>query len=406
MVTDQELYDAIAAVHAASEGWLTFGEFCIGEHLRPIDELRGEIADLLEDGELYFHCPGECDIVGITLQHMLLAGREAPTASKDRDSAVRTKRTFSLLISPSSQSACEVLNMDTPLATTLESGVVISVLSESVLVGVAAIRDGNFSEHAVGAMTGHPCVQVDFTAATLAIPSDGGRAIAESFLFELSSRWGIDFDVSNFFDEISEESLNEHVVSAARSLRELEAPNEAMRLYVAAMQVNDSELRYLSFFKVLEFFGPIALNMVAADTLRKKLDLPDAAKSRGQLIREVFQLAKSYDTKRNEKDMMRLVLRACIDIVGLSSQLPNTLRQELSHDMPEKDIDHAAKEIAEVLCATRNQVAHAKSMYQPTGRECKRDELAQLTKFVQFAAQQAIRWYNRLPDHQREIVLT
>jgi hypothetical protein len=55
--------------------------------------------------------------------------------------------------------------------------------------------------------------------------------------------------------------------------------------------------------------------------------------------------------------------------------------------------------VADTLVATRNQVAHAKSNYQPQGNELALEYLPRFNDFVEAAAIRTIRWYNRLPTH-------
>ena len=71
---------------------------------------------------------------------------------------------------------------------------------------------------------------------------------------------------------------------------QLEEYNEGMRLFTSAVQIKEAELKFLNFYKVLEHFSPIAVNIEANELMRKKLDSPKSKFEDGDFIRSIFQL--------------------------------------------------------------------------------------------------------------------
>jgi hypothetical protein len=158
------------------------------------------------------------------------------------------------------------------------------------------------------------------------------------------------------------------------------------------------ELKLLSFYKVLEFFAPIVMALDSNEAMRKKLDSPSTLKPDANFLKSIFELARSLEQRRKDKEMIRQVLETCMDFVDVANLLPKPLAKELSHDDKKGQSEHI-RFVSEALVATRNQVAHAKSNYEPLGNEVSEEYLPQLNEFVQAAAVRTIRWYNRLPVH-------
>jgi heterodisulfide reductase subunit C len=107
------------------------------------------------------------------------------------------------------------------------------------------------------------------------------------------------------------------------------------------------------------------------------------------------------EKRKIDKELMKALFITCLDVVELSKYLPASRRKALSYESKKVEIDAFSKELAETVVATRNQVAHAKSNYQPAANELRVDELPAFNEFLRVAAAQTIRWYNRLPEHQK-----
>lgn len=221
-----------------------------------------------------------------------------------------------------------------------------------------------------------------------------------AYLFELASSHGIVFERSGFvYDADCEPEWVEKEVDV--KLRPLEKPHDGIRLYLAAAQVSDSELRFFSFYKVLEHFAPTVLNIEVHDTLQKKLLTAQALSPDGEFIHDILTISKSFDQRRNDRDLIKGVLLTAVDLVELSKLLPTSLRKAISYETNSRDLEQFAKDLAESICATRHQVAHAKAHYDVRGTECKEVDLPMFTSFMEKAAAEVVRWYNRLPGHQR-----
>jgi len=181
-----------------------------------------------------------------------------------------------------------------------------------------------------------------------------------------------------------------------------------MKLFVSAIQINDPELKFLNFYKVLEHFAPIAVNIEANELMRKKLDAPKSSFEDGDFIRSIFELANSMRDKFNDEDLIKATFSTCFDFIGLFKNLPESIKkkirghlggQELNYSTEKQKIITSNNIAAKIIYKTRNKVVHAKSNFALTGDEVELKEMEQLNIFMKKACSQSIRWYSRQPKH-------
>lgn len=276
-------------------------------------------------------------------------------------------------------------------------GLSIHFLPTSPLVGFAAYQEGAYADYHPPDY--YPSLEIRYGKGVKKKASEEEGQLFESFMFELAADADVVFSAANLkydFDENPFEELEGKDFST--TLRPLEPFTEGMRLYLAASQITEPGLKLLSFYKVLEYFAPIVMALDSNEAMRKKLDSPSTLKPDANFLKSIFELARSLEQRRKDKEMIRLVLETCMDFVDVASLLPKPLAKELSHDDKKGQSEHI-RFVSEALVATRNQVAHAKSNYEPQGNEVSEEYLPQLNEFVQAAAVRTIRWFNRLPVH-------
>lgn len=372
---------------------------CYGiDDLDTADEVLNQI---IARDELKILFPGELDYFGFDISEFLSEAAECESITIDNNSIIHTSNLAIQLIIPESEMAHLVCYRCEPLSITTDSGVIIQLKNYSLPVAVYASAKNTYEARELGPLTSLTLIEADFSKCKGQKNEQVALDLVSSYLFELASSHDIVFSKTSFIheeDEIHPENSNK---SLDLKFKPLEVCNDGIHLYLAASQVNDPSLRFFSFYKVLEYFAPIVLNLEVHDELRKKLDSHHSLKPNGQFINEILQISKSFDVRRNDRDQIKSLLLTCVDLIGLNQELPNSLQKLRSYDTDKKQKDRYARDLAECICSTRNQVAHAKANYQTTGTECPSNELEKLTHFIEMAASETIRWYNRLPDHQR-----
>ena len=352
-----------------------------------------------ENSTIKFCFPQEDEHYNIAPDDLVSYMKEYESLVEDEHVTAVTDNMAFQLVDPQSDLAHAVTHHEQQLSLTTDEGTTVHLSHQPLLAGLLAVKKGAYGDH-LGPMSLYQCVEVHFSGSTVSCTPRNARSVIDAYLFELAASHEVVFSRAQFWYDLTEpwwvyEKPGEF------KLRPLEGANEGIRLFFAASQVEDPELRVFSFYKVLEHFAPTVLNLDAHEAVRKKLDSPAALAPDGQFVRELLQLSKSFDQRRNERSLIRGVLLAAVDLVRINDLLPEALRQDISHETSPKDLEKYASDLAEHICATRNDVAHAKATHNPTGYECPRELLPDFASFLRAAARDAIRWYNRLPDHQR-----
>lgn len=239
--------------------------------------------------------------------------------------------------------------------------------------------------------------------------------VLKQFLHNVSVETGIPLKLGQFFffdydyydiDE-DDDSRNSSITYRREDLLFY---TKAMDYFSKAIEIEDEEIRYLHFYKIIEYFSPIASKKGAYNMLNLRLDAL-RVKSRDQkYLESIFQLTRDYDTSLKDKELATTVLRECADSLELFDVLPQLIQQQIKKRLHlQKDIlslnpsekEGIDKEIGQILYSTRNQIVHAKSNYRPTGYECNKDDMEQLNVFMKKLCQCLILWNNRQPAEYR-----
>ena len=395
-ITASELRYAMQLVHELSGGMIEC--YDIEDLECPDDELDEIVGRILQEPQLQLWFPGEDDRIEWDLADFLRQSRECETIAEGKLVSLRTSQLALQLVVPVTETAQAVVYHGEPLVVKTDGNVTVQLRSHSLPVAVFASKKGAYGDF-YGVVSSYLSIEADFSQFSGERTETFERRIIDAYLFELASSHDAVFARGRLLYEDEEPWWTDEKPEI--KLRPLEDANEGVRLFLAASQVQDSELRFFSFYKVLEHFGPTVLNFEAHESLRKKLDSPAALSPNGHFVREVLELAKSFDQRKNDRELIKGVLAKGVDLVGLNNLVPQSFRQPVSYSTSSKELEKYTRDLAERICATRNQVAHAKASYDSHGTECSASELGQFNQFIRAAAAEAIRWYNRLPDHQK-----
>lgn len=364
---------------------------------------------------IHFYFPGEHDYTYIPVTTFLRLIDEFPSMEILNRGRIKTNSLTYQILSISDTDDEHTIRNYHDFSLTLENGIHMDIVEESFIVGLAAIELEAYEEDYLGAISPYLAVEIDYPKDIKPLGLSEEDDLIRSYLFEIADSAGIslkyseisDFDFSSYNYEAWEEELKEKAVD---SLRNLEPFNEGMRLFNSALQIEDQELKLLNFYKILEHFAPVVVNIEGNELMMKKLDIAQSKSLDGDFIRSVFELAKSYEDKFRDEELIKSIFNVSFDFVGLFEYLPVSMRKKvrqqigvenLTYDIDKGKISTASNMVSKILYATRNKVVHSKSNFQETGNECPDSELKELNDFLKHASSQTIRWYNRLPKHQK-----
>ena len=374
------------------------------------DERIKEILEEEEDiEEIDYSFPGEQEYVSIKPSELLQLGNEIKSIQIIDKSYIKTNRRSYYIVAVTDSEENHVLSEYSYIKTTGTNGTQINIITESIIVGLAATKLEEYDKDYWGTYSQYFSIEIIYDRAENVLTKENEIDLVNSFIFEVADSTGIALNMSeirNIIDDYYEyEDTNQ-----TQSLRELEPYNEGMKLFVSAIQIKDSELKFLNFYKVLEHFAPIAVNIEANELMRKKLDAPKSSFEDGDFIRSVFELANSMRDKSNDEDLIKASFISCIDFVGLFKKLPESIKkkikkhlniQELTYSIDKQSLNTASNIAAKIIYKTRNKVVHAKSNFNLTDDEIGAEEINQLNNFMKEASSQAIRWYSRQPNHHK-----
>lgn len=280
----------------------------------------------------------------------------------------------------------------------------ISIKADPVLVGIAATKLKEYSNYAP------PCssyyvVELVYSSSEVRLSFNDEELLIKSFLFEIAHSYKFSFSFSTFrLDKSFDEEIVQHQIQNFKEISNIEEYNYGMDLFVKANQSLSADLKFLSYYKIFEYFAPICSKIEAFDAMRNKLDSSNAISPSANFISSIFDLVKAYDESLRDKELIKSLINITFDLVDIYLILPYSIRkkinkEELTYDSNKETIDKVSNELGNILYHTRNEIVHAKSNFTSSGLECKAKDLDQLNIFMHKACYSTIKWYNRLPKH-------
>ncbi|GAB3298197.1 hypothetical protein ACFQT0_19020 [Hymenobacter humi] len=376
---------------------------------------EGESEDFDDFDVMHFCFPGENDSRPIDVSYVLDIMDELPSLKIINNGRVKTIRRTCQVVSVRDHDQEHAIRYYHDLKVILPNGTTLDIIEDSFFIGLTATKLGAFDTH-WGVMSPYIVLEVDYGNAQNVLSDQDEEALITSYLFEVadSCNVAVSFAEIQFpFGDINEwEAQMEK--AKVNGLKGIEVYNAVMSVFISAVQIDEPDLKLLNFYKVLEYFAPIVVNIEANELLRKKLDLYRYQQVDGDYINSIFEIGKTYSNKFRDEDLVRATFDKCFDFVGLFNMLPESIIQRVKKEIKVNKIDSsldllklqtAINMVARAIYATRNQVVHSKSNFDVNGSECPSKDIVQLNVFMKKAASQAIRWYNRLPEHlKREVV--
>ncbi len=286
---------------------------------------------------------------------------------------------------------------------------IIRVMDNPILIGIGAVKLDRFDKYWPPCSRFH-AVEIEYLSLESKLEKDLEKKILQSYLYELSNLSNAAVDFGTISDLIYEdyESLPEDTLETDV------LPNytEGMDLFRKAMGSFDNEIRFLYFYKIIEFYSPIAAKRVAYENLTRKLDGIRFKGADNSQIKSIIAIVDKFRADQSDKELAQNLISVTIDIVDVFPNLPEYFQKKLTklHNFKRDDFNYESKpeiqqavrnSLGGILYSTRNNIVHAKSNYTPDGNECPTENLYDLNAFMKGLTYSIISWYNRLPDHLR-----
>ena len=182
-----------------------------------------------------------------------------------------------------------------------------------------------------------------------------------------------------------------------------------MKLYKQALAAEDEEIKFLQYYKIIEYISPIVAKLTAYDKLNKRLDLLATSGRNHEYLDSIFSVTRKYDQDLKDDYLAISVIQTCVDVLPLWQFVPERLRKQirknlslqkdsLDDNISDEQLASLQKQIARMLYSTRNSIVHAKSNYEPNGYELEVNELEDVNKMMDMITMSIIQWNERQPE--------
>lgn len=236
-------------------------------------------------------------------------------------------------------------------------------------------------------------------------------SLIETYLFELNSSLNLTFrqhvrpktDGYADFDYEQEKAMKLVETFRLRPLISGKGIKDACHLFNRAMSIEDDELRLFSLVKVIEFVAPTVVKKKANEQIRQRLLSADALNPDAEFIADLIKLIENNRESRKDAAALKLTIFEACDPIPLAKTAPKCLSKISLTDENIKDADRKAalEELSNCITATRNRIAHAKSNFKPTGKECPEEQLTSFVECVRLVTIQVIHWFATCPEELR-----
>lgn len=232
--------------------------------------------------------------------------------------------------------------------------------------------------------------------------------LANSFIFELHSTLGLTLNFSDgrcymdFFDEDSTDINNEMKILPLLYGRGM---GELIKLYNKSKDISEVDYKILGFTKVIEYISPTIAQLELYKCMRLKLSEPTIFTPTLDFINQIGEIYKdNRKSINNDKELIHLSIRTVVDLRDIwddISFLMHKHKNKKYNDLSTKCKAEAIEILANTICDTRNEIAHAKANYSPKGNECHNDNKEQFAFVLEKIAVRCIRWFGLQDENSR-----
>ena len=236
----------------------------------------------------------------------------------------------------------------------------------------------------------------------LGATKEQANALIQAYVFELHVTLGLEFSESprpvEFDIEYPEDEEIGDLVKRATSMRPLLTGPGLLAVlseFNSANGLHADSSSLLVYTKCIEYVSATVVREKQYEDLRKRLLTRDALNPNAEFMDGLLVLFEENRVFTRDVEALRLSIERCCDPLPMKPHAPQILRS-LSKIEPNSTAEQrrqALVDLAAVLSASRNQLAHAKANYRATGKECPPEQLASLVSCARIAAEQCIRWY-------------
>lgn len=292
----------------------------------------------------------------------------------------------------------------------------VTIKMNPLLIGIINTKNGNYDEdYGVGCCGNYVVLELKYDGENR-LSKEQEDDLLERITFYLTRELDAAINISEVInlDEIGEYYLDEDdIVDTTVNVDSLVGNSQLIKLYKQAKSTEDSEIKFLQYYKMLEYISPLVAKLNAYDKLNKRLDLLASSTRDYKYLDTIFSVTRKYDLDVKDDYLAESVIKTCVDISPLWKLIPERLQKQMKKtflsgksdicvdELKEEQLGSLQKQIAKMFYATRNSIVHAKSNYEPIGYELEGDELINGNRMMDVVALSVIQWNERQPESFR-----
>ncbi len=380
------------------------------------NEKYDELPDEMEIEDITLSFPDDQDYYSISPENFLEYMREINSLKKESE-IVRTDTIIQVAISSARMGYTGFEDRLTSYSFAGD-GINVAIVKRPFLVGVINAKEGRYEEDfGLGATEPYTAIEIRTTEKKgLAFH----RKLVEQICYFLTEKLGVAVypwegpDIDEIYDTMDEyyEGSEEEGVSTDEESEEVKIDSlpeytPLLKMFRQAKGIEDPEIRFLQYYKMIEFVSPVAAKLVAYEHLNKRLDLLATVHRDYKYLDSIVSLVRKYDKDMRDDSLALAVIENCVDPVPLYEMIPQRMRKIVKAklklqkdaltdgDVSEEQLRGLQKQLAAILYATRNSIVHAKSNYEMTGNELLESEIEEANDMMTVIAHSIINWNQR-----------
>lgn len=292
----------------------------------------------------------------------------------------------------------------------------VTIKMNPLLIGIINTKNGNYDEdYGVGCCGNYVVLELKYDGDNR-LSKEQEDDLLERITFYLTRELDAAINISEVInlDELGDYYLDEEeIVDTTVNVDSLVGNSQLIKLYKQAKSTEDSEIKFLQYYKILEYISPLVAKLNAYDKLNKRLDLLASSTRDYKYLDTIFSVTRKYDLDVKDDYLAESVIKTCMDVSPLWELIPERLQKQMKKtflsgksdicvdELKEEQLGSLQKQIAKMLYATRNSIVHAKSNYEPIGYELEGDELINGNRMMDVVALSIIQWNERQPENFR-----
>lgn len=226
-----------------------------------------------------------------------------------------------------------------------------------------------------------------------------------SFKFILASKYWINFHDHNVVENLVTDINNYNEVEEENEINTLNIiktieyiPScDLLEPYIEAKKILNSEVKYLLYYKVLEYISVTALNKDLVNKLFEQLKELEWKTINWNNIKNIIEIVKNNNKTKDSEWMIKILLV----LLGLKNdeiinKLPASIYSKV-WDNEELNLSI----LSQYLVRTRNKYIHARPNYTVRENECPNEDIIEFNNFMDGLCINSINWFNSLDEYMK-----